>query len=1044
MTRLQFTARTSVLLWMLTCAGLAQVTTAAISGMVVDASSARIPGAKVTLRRISTDAERTLTTDGEGRYLAADLEPGTYEVQAEKANFETEVRRGIVLTVGRRAVVDFSLKVGQVREKVVVTGEAPLVDVGNSSIGHVVEHAEIDDLPLNGRNYTQLTLLAPGVVNVTTFAGSSFFGLTQRIAVAGARAASGGVYLLDGANVMSFFNDNAGNPGLGTALGVDAIEEFKVETNSFSPEYARSGAAVINAISRSGTNQAYGSIFEFVRNSAVDARNYFDGPAIPLFRRNQFGAVAGGPIVADKMFYFASYEGLREALGETEIGGTPDNAARQGNLPSGTVAVNPAIVPLLGLFPTANGPDLGGGVAEVRTTAGRNTNEDYVSARFDQHISAKDAFFARAIADVGSLDDPYPIAGSYLPFYQQAQGRDFYSTLQETHLISPTAVNAARIGFNRNNSAGNSTAQPAALNLIPGVSGRAPGAVTIGGVGYIGPNPIVPYYLILNEWSFADDITFVKGPHFLKVGFEWDRIQDPYRADLYSGGSMTFNTLADFLTGNPYTFVAPLPGELNTRRTWNQNVAGMYAADSWRVRKRLTLNLGARYEFITNPTESNGLFSALVNLSDATVTHEPHVFSGNPSLKNIAPRFGFAWSPARNGETSVRGGFGIFYQEYMPRDYAEYGFNPPQTVLGVGIYPGFPISTSVMFGLPPSISLVTGYEITKTPYVMEYNLNVQREILPNLMIELGGVFSQGRKLLGSYDYNQPLPNATLSDGTPIRTATATRPNPYFSTLAFTYPIDSSNYNSLVATLEKRFTNHTRIFAAYVWSHSLDTQSNEFNGDGWNDAGETTDINDLKMDYGNSTFDLRQSLTMNYVYDLPVKRTQPGIAAALLNGWQTSGIVSATTGLPFSVENGFDRANTMQTLSPPEGSERPDLKPGRSNNPVLGSPRQWFDPSAFALQPAGAFGNLGRDTVRGPGLANFDAGLLRTIRLRERLAGQFRFEVFNVFNRANFAVPAFPEREVFLDASGTINPQAGEITQTVDSSRQMQLAARLNF
>jgi hypothetical protein len=327
---------------------------------------------------------------------------------------------------------------------------------------------------------------------------------------------------------------------------------------------------------------------------------------------------------------------------------------------------------------------------------------------------------------------------------------------------------------------------------------------------------------------------------------------------------------------------------------------------------------------------------------------------------------------------------------------------------------------------------------------MEYNLNVQREIVPGLVFEAGGVFSLGRKLLGAYDYNQPLPNATVANGAPIRTATAARPNPYFSALAFSYPIDSSNYNALVLTVQKRFTGASRIFAAYTWSHSLDTQSNEFNGDGWNDAGESTDIHDLKMDYGNSSFDVRQALSFHSVYDLPLGRGMENLTARLVKDWQISGIVICQGGLPFSVENGFDRANTMQTLSPPEGSERPNLAPGFSNNPVVGSPQRWFNPNAFVLQAPGAFGNLGRDTVRGPGLVNADAGLSRTIALGKHVSADLHFQVFNIFNHPNFAVPAFPNRAVILDASGTINPQAGEITQTVDSARQLQFALRLNF
>jgi hypothetical protein len=316
--------------------------------------------------------------------------------------------------------------------------------------------------------------------------------------------------------------------------------------------------------------------------------------------------------------------------------------------------------------------------------------------------------------------------------------------------------------------------------------------------------------------------------------------------------------------------------------------------------------------------------------------------------------------------------------------------------------------------------------------------------MPGLVLEAGGLFSGGRKLLGAYDYNQPVPNATLPDGTPIRTAAAARPNPNFSSLEFSFPIDNSSYSALVLRLEKRFSTGSRIVAAYTWSHSLDTQSNEFNGDGWNDSGETTDINNLKMDHANSTFDVRQNLVVNYIYDLPFGAGLRGIGQKLVGGWQVTGIATFHCGVPFSIENGFDRANTMGTFDPPDASDRPDLAPGFSNNPVLGNPNRWFNPAAFELQPAGAFGNLGRDTVTGPSMANIDVGFLKAIRTAEKFGLQFRFEIFNIFNHASFAVPNFENRQVFLDASGTVNPQVGAITQTVTSSRQLQLALRLLF
>ncbi len=1019
---------------------MAQVTTATISGVIHDSSGQAVPGATLTIRQVETGATRTIASGPDGNYVIPDLALGTYDIDCSKGGFQTEARRGIALAVRRDAVVNFTLHVGSLNQKVIVTGDAPLVDTTNSSMGEVVERQMIAELPLNGRDYTQLTLLAPGVVNVSTFAANSFLGLTRRIAVAGARASSGAVYLLDGTNVMGFFDDNAGNPALGTGLGVDAIREFKVETNNFSPEYARAGASVINAISRSGTNDLQGSLYEYFRNSALDARNFFDMPTKPPFVRNQFGASLGGPIRKQKTFFFVNYEGLRQRLDETEVGGVPDAAAR--------ASAVPAVAPLLSLFPLPNGPDLGNGVGLVTTSAPQHADEDFFSARVDDYLSSNDSLFVRFMFDDGQLNDPYPIQGTYLPFYQMSDGRNRYATVQETHVFSSQFVNSFRMSFNRSDSDGNNLENPAALDFLPGVTGRAAGAISIGGVGYFGSNSIVPYYLIINNWMWGDDLNFVRGRHVLKIGFEWQKIQNPYRSDIYSGGLLTFNTLGDFLSGNPFTLLVPLPGKLDTERTWNEDVGGAYFWDSFKLRPNLTLDYGLRYEFITNPTESHGRFSTLVNLSDATVTPEPHVFEHNPSLKNLAPRLGFAWDVTGDGKTAVRGGFGIFYQEYMPRDYGEYGFNPPQTILGLALLPGFPIAPSSLVGLPPSITMVTGYNITKSPHMLEYDLDIQRELGNNLVLEVGGIFSGGRDLLGAYDYNQPLPNATLPDGTPIRTVNDPRPNPNFSSLQFTYPIDSSNYSALVVKMQKQFSAGSQVSVAYTWSHSLDTQSNEFNGDGWNDSGQTTDIDDLKMDYGNSTFDVRNNLTADYVYNLPFGSELHGAAALFGSGWAFTGIATLESGLPFSVEDGFDRANTMQSSVPPDASERPDLKPGFSNNPVLGNPNEWFNPNAFELQPDGAFGDLGRDTVRGPGLADVDTGFLKAFHLAEDYRLQFRFEIFNIFNHPNFAVPNFEDRYLFTSdpVTGAIsdNPLAGRITSTVTSSRQLQFALRLEF
>ena len=1028
----------------------AQVTTGTITGVVKDTTGAIIPGASVKVQNTDTSASRTLVSDDSGRYQATQLSLGHYAVDVSLAGYQTATRKGIELTVGTTAVVDVTLNVGQLEQSLVVTGDAPLVDTTTSSVGGVIGQTAMAALPLNGRDFTQLTLLIPGVVDTTSIVNvTPLFGISRRIAVAGARASVGGTYLLDGTNIMGFWNDQTGSASLGTALGVDAIREFKVETNNFSAEYGRAGGSAINAVSKSGSNEFHGGVFEYLRNSALDARNFFDPARIPPFKRNQFGGTIGGPILRNKTFFFANYEGLRERKLVTRRSASPTALARQGTLPTGTVAVNSAILPLLNLLPAPNGRDLGGGVGELINQGSRPLDENYVTGRIDHRFSDNDSLFVRYVFDNGSLTEPYPSPSTIDPIFGELlQSRNQYLTIQENRIFSNAVVNALRLSFNRSNMSGQSPFRAPALDFLPGEHRANAASVSISGVGQIGQQGNTPFQLIINMGSLADDLNVVKGPHALKIGFEGQKIQNPYRLDIGGGGSMSFNNLRDFLTGTPFTFSIALPGKFNTQRTWQQSVFGMYVTDSYKVRSNLTLNMGLRYEFITNPTEKYGRFSSVLNVSDPVPVHFDHVFRKNPSLKNFAPRFGFAWDVSGTGKTSVRGGFGMFYSQFMPRNYGHYGFNPPDTIISLGVNPGFPPNIASLAATAGSFSLVTGYNITSTPYMLQYNLNIQHEIFANTLVSIGYVGSGGRKLLGAYDFNQPRPTTVSADGRPVRPAGTPRPNPNFANMQFDFPMFNSNYNSLTASVERRFAGGSYISANWNWSHSLDTDSSEFNGDGFNSAGEVRDINKIAADYGNSTFDIRHVATVNYDYQLPFGSGKPfgggwtGLTQKLLGGWETTGISRFSSGPPFQVVNGFDRSHDLRTGA--NRADRVDLRPGFTNNPRIGDPTRWFDPNAFALQPDGTYGNLGRNTLRGPGLISVDLGLAKNIKVREQVNAQFRFEAFNIINRANFAVPPIQALTLFLDPSGTINPLAGRIASTTTTARQLQFALRLEF
>jgi len=437
----------------------AQVTTGTISGVVQDPSGAAIPGVVVSVKNLETGITRTVTTDERGRYTAPNLSLGNYEVQAEHAGFETDVRSGITLTVGREAVVNISLRVGNVSEKVTVIGEAPLVDSTTSSLGALVDDRTVRELPLNGRSYDQLARLEPGVAVVGAPAGTSAFayGTGVRFSVAGGRS-SANSFLLDGTDINDHANSTPGGAS-GFNLGVDGIREFKILTNSFPAEYGRASGGIISAVTMSGTNQLHGSAFEFLRNSALDARNFFDGSKVPAFRRNQFGGSFGGPIKKDKTFFFGTYEGLRQGLGTSTIGILPDNAAKQGIFPSGTVPVNPVMKPFIALWPNPNGPDFGDGTAEFISSPTIATNEDYFMIRVDHQISEKMSIFGRYSYD----KDSRPLPDALNLFGLNYTGDRQYSTFQVSNIVSPTVLNSFRFSYNR------SFQTQTVISIVPGL-----------------------------------------------------------------------------------------------------------------------------------------------------------------------------------------------------------------------------------------------------------------------------------------------------------------------------------------------------------------------------------------------------------------------------------------------------------------------------------------------------------------------------------------------------------------------------------------------
>ncbi len=1019
----------------------AQITAGAISGTIKDESGAIVPGATIIIKHTATGTTRMAFTDGEGRYRAPGLAPGEYELRAELSGFKTEVRTGVALTIGREAIVDFTMTVGELAEQVTVSGEVPLVNTTSSTLAGLVDPRQIRDLPLNGRSFADLSTLDPGVQlfrnAVSPRSITLFGGRGVRIAINGARPEFN-LVLTDGTDALDAFGNAPGSVA-GVLLGVDTVREFQTLTSTYSAEFGRVGGGVINTVTRSGSNELGGSLFEFHRNSSLDARNFFDpGQEPPEFKRNQFGFTIGGPMVKDKSFFFASYEGLRERLGLTKIARVPSRAGRNGELPGRRVPVNPLIRPFLDLYPLPNGRDFGDGTAEFLFGFRQPTDEDFFVIRLDHNFSDKHSFFARYTFDDASKDVTFPLP----PDFVRQLSRQQIFTFDFKSIISPELLNVFRLGFNRSKIRDASLPEVVAAELSFIGDDRGRGNIDVEGLTPLGSDTKNVTNMIQNLFEYSDDLTHTSGKHAFKAGFNVKRFQYNVRNTFLDRGLYIFFGLEDFLSAFPFIFLGTSPDSDLTNAV-RMTMFGFYLQDDLRVSPNLTLNLGLRYEFITTPHSRRGKSA---NFVDPERDAAPVLgkFMENPSLMNFMPRVGLAWDPSGDGETAVRAGFGLFYNQLgLPNFVNGFTLNPPFTTITQLIIPPFPVVPRESF-----IPLFTNpVEFDgHTPYVIQYNLNVQRQLFRDTVFTVGYVGSRGVNLPRPTDINSRQ-RQILPDGRAFFPADAPRVNPNFRSINLRDFGGNSHYNSLQLSLRKQFSHGLQFQASYTLAKSID-DAPPILRDIENAPGILYDYRNRRLDRSLSPFDIRHNLVLNYVYDLPLGPGKSlggraiGFAGKLLEGWQLNGIITIASGNPFTVTNGFDRSR-IGTIGPFR-ADRPNLRPGASNNPKIGSPDRWFDSSAFELQPAGFLGDLGRNTLIGPGLASFDFALFKTTSIGERAQVQFRAEFFNIFNRANFATPEAPNRVIFTDPRGIPSAAAGRLTNTVTSSRQVQFGLKLIF
>ena len=1062
---------------------------ATLSGTVTDQSSATVSGAAVTVKNVETGAIRTTTTGEAGIYQVFSLPIGAYEVRVTKQGFVEQIRTGIRLVVGQDARVDVTLSMGPVSQRITVNSDAPLVSATTEDVPGLVGEQQVKNLPLNGRSYDLLLPLNPGVVNFTSEKtggiGISNSTTGNNFAVSGNRPQQN-LFLLNGVEYTGAAENNMqpGGPSQ-QLLGVEAVREFNVLRDSYGAEYGKRPGGQVIIVTQSGGNQWHGSAFEFLRNSDLDAPNYFDRGSAPPFKRNQFGGSVGGPMEKDKTFVFANYEGFREELNQTSAAFVPDATSR--------AAAVASVQPLLNLWPTppSCAPDFNG-IAEDFSSPLQTIREDLGTARVDHILSPRDS-----LSGVYTIDDGGDVTATPLDPYSAdiLNLREQVISLEETHIFSPALLNTARIGYSR---AGYFfTGEPAPgtpATTVPGfLVGRPVGAVVVGGsaasnpqaqVGLAGSNNGSDLTVARNLMTLEDRVTLTRGRHQFTFGAWFQPFQSNETLALSQFGQATFSSLATFLQGTVATFLYdPAPTEMN----WRSLFGAWYAEDVIRLTPRFTLSLGFRDEFTIGWNEAHGR-AANYTFPNGIIATQPQIghsiFTVNNAEFLPQPRIGLAWSPFSR-KMVIRAGFGMYNDlqdalGYRTDQNAPY--NPTYSIASLPVA-DLPIDPSAP--VPAKAKLVPGgvQPDMKTPTLISWSLRIEQELTPNTALTIGYVGSHGYHEVIGIDANEPtpticpaspcpasyptvnsasIPPVTIATGFPSGTPLAgvpvpagsfyipagtAKPNPALANTWTWFSLGDSSYNALQVDVNHRMSHGLSIRGAYTWSKSLDDGDSLNATTAGNAPGLVSNPFNLRADWGPATYDVRNIGVISALYELPFGKGRPfgsgieGFASGVLSGWSVNSIVTLQEGFPFTPQLSYNPSNSGDTRNP----VRPFLNPDFTGPVILGKPAQWFNPNAFIAPPStGGFdGNLGRDTFIGPGLATWDFSVLKDTPIREGLRLQFRAEIFNLLDRANFNTPNL----IVFTPPTTANPTglsgtAGAITSTSTTSRQVQFGLKL--
>jgi hypothetical protein len=995
-------------LW--TVNGMAQINGANLNGTVTDTSGARVPNAKVELVEVDTGFTRESLTGDSGVYSISSVPVGKYSLVISHEGFKTYVDVGIELLVGQTHTIDAQLQVGSSIARVEVQAQAQEVDSSNAEIAGVVQSKQIQDIPLNGRNWSTLAMLAPGVVNLG--------GGGQRDLRVVGRGTDDNNYTFDGLDATGVQEQNQ-KSGVRLPISLDSIEEFRVASSGYTADKGGSAGAQISVVTKGGTNDLHGAAFDFLRNNVLDARGPFDfdpltGLAyVPPLRMNQFGASIGGPIKKDRTFFFANYEAIRQVQNITVIGFVPSAAYRAS-------VTNPALTPFLASWPVGQTPTSDPNVAQWTSPGANNQREDNGTFRLDHTFSNTTSIFGRVIIDDSNISSPLDTVG----------GRDTPLTRlhnyvgQLTHLFSPAIVNEFRAGVNRS-----------ALHHY--FFGTSPLMNTADGSAYVGASVSgfdTPSQNSLDEEvgttiDAYDDLSIVKGRHTIKIGMgvERHRLNNSSEAQ-FADTTLTYSSPQDFINNSlaDYFFVGALD-LAGHRRTYFMP----YVQDTFKVRPNLTLYYGLRYEYYTVLKEVHGE-QAVVTIACGGFCPKGTPLYG-PTYRDFAPRLGIAWVPGgTGGKTSLRAGFGMYYEPNQMDDFSDGHESTGRRVdVSSADVPGltWPVTPAQLTA--PFFSPKAWDPSRHDGYFEDWSLSLEREFPHSFLAKVAYQGSEGHHLFSAVRFNRCEGNSGLTN--------CIRPIPTFGEFNQKGNDGNSNFHSLQASVERSLTNGWLWGTQYMWSHALSDV-----GFGAGQYPHIQNYSCIKCSYSSTDIDIRQTLTVNTVYELPFgpgKRflTSGGVAGKLLGGWELSGIASASSGRPIDI---------LVDVSPtdrPDGvtrNQRPDLVPGQS---IYGNPKtinNWFNINAFAVPAVGTWGSLGRNAGRGPGYYEIDTALEKSTGLTERLKLKFRAEAFNLFNHPIYGDPS---SDISDPASfGVITSQLNNNPTGIGSSRKIQLMLRLEF